>query len=145
MPSAKAVVTFILLVFSAFGVTFSGPLILRVYTPSDKFWDLGPFANFLGGGLDIIGGFAQFVILVNMTRKRYFSANADREVARKVFKVMAMVCIIGVVGDLLGGLLGIAAQTGIYASLLNAYSLRQKGPAQAELTGNINTALSSEP
>src|SRR3972149_1762021 len=85
MPSAKGVITFILLAFSAFGVTFSGPLILRIYSATDKFWDLGPIANFVGGGLDIIGGLAQFIILVNMTRNRYFSANASRERRRRAF------------------------------------------------------------
>jgi hypothetical protein len=113
MPSAKGIITFILLAFSAFGVTFSGPLILRIYSATDKFWDLGPIANFVGGGLDVIGGFAQFIILVNMTRNRYFSANANRERARKAFRVMAIVGVIGVIGDLIGGLLGIAAQIGI--------------------------------
>ena len=140
MPSAKGVITFILLVFSAFGVTFSGPLILRIYSASDKFWDLGPIANFFGGGLDIIGGFAQFIILVNMTRNHYFSANANRERARQAFRVMAIVGIIGMIGDLLGGLLGIAAQIGIYVSLINLYSLRQKAPALMEGPG---AALSS--
>lgn len=142
MASAKGIITFILLAFSAFGVTFSGPLILRIYSATDKFWDLGPIANFIGGGLDIIGGFAQFIILVNMTRSRYFSANANKERARKTFRVMAMVGIIGVIGDLLGGLLGIAAQIGIYVSLINLYSLRQKDSAPAEAIG---TSLSSKP
>ena len=142
MASAKGIITFILLAFSAFGVTFSGPLILRIYSATDKFWDLGPVANFIGGGLDIIGGLAQFIILVNMTRSRYFSANANKERARKTFRVMAMVGIIGVIGDLLGGLLGIAAQIGIYVSLINLYSLRQKDSAPAEAIG---TSLSSKP
>lgn len=120
MSSIKAIATVILLGFSAFGVTFSGPLILR---SSVKFWDLGPLGTLFGATLDITAGSALVVILVNSTRNKLFSAKADIERAGKVFRFMAIACLFGIIGDLLGGLLGLAAQIGLYTSLANLRSL----------------------
>lgn len=124
MPRAKAILTVILLAFSAFGVTFSGPVILRT-AADEKSWDFGPMANFIGAGLDIMAGFGQFLILINMTRNRYFTVNAESDGASRAFRFMAFVCIIGIVGDIIGGLFAIAAQIGLYASLLNLRSMKK--------------------
>ncbi len=124
--TAVRLISLILLAFSAFGVTFSGPLILGWTGGSTQFFDLGPTATLLGGYLDIVGGVLEFVMLAYMARTGHFSANVNRLRARRSFKIMAGICVIGVIADPLGGLLAIAAQIGLYTSLANVYLYRTK-------------------
>lgn len=127
MPgTAVRLITWILLAFSAVGVTFSGPLILGWVAGDTQFFDLGPTATLVGGYLDIVGGLLEFVMLAYMTIAGHFSAKADIQKARNSFKIMAGICVIGVIADPLGGLLAIAAQIGLYTSLANVYLLREK-------------------
>ena len=114
------VFSWILLAFSAFGVTFSGPMILG-WIEGTKFFDLGPTATLLGGYLDIIGGLLEFIMLIHMTLTGVFSANADKTNAKRSFKIMTSICLIGMIADPLGGLLAIAAQIGLYTSIVNIY------------------------
>lgn len=107
----------ILLFFSAFGVTFSGPMILG-WIEGSTFFDLGLTATLLGGYLDIIGGTFQFIILGIMVSKGVFSEDADKIQSQRLFKIMAGTCLIGLIADPLGGLLAIAAQIGLYTSIL---------------------------
>ena len=125
MPRAKAILTFIVFAVSAFGVTFSGPIIMQT-PPDNKSWDFGPMANLFGAILDVMGGFGMFLILINMTRNKYFTANAESEMAKRAFRFMAIVSVIGIVGDILGGLFTIAAQIALYTSLLNMRSIGKK-------------------
>ncbi len=121
--AAVRIISWVLLAFSAFGVTISGPMILE-WMPSTKFFDLGPTAVLLGGYLDIIGGGLQFIMLGYMTFTGHFSSNIDKARARRSFKVMGGLCLIGIIADPLGGLLAIAAQIGLYTSLANVYLYR---------------------
>ena len=121
-------ITVILLGFSAFGVTFSGPLILGWLPGTNGFFDLGPTAALLGGYLDIIGGVLEFLMLGYMMATRQFSANAERAKVHRSFKTMAWICVIGVIADPLGGLLAIAAQIGLYTSIVNVYQYRAPRP-----------------
>jgi len=116
----------ILLALSALGVTFSGPLILGWMSDGTKFFDLGPTATLVGGYLDIVGGVLEGIFLVYMFRTGVFSSNVDKKKAQRAFKLMAGICIIGVIADPLGGLLAIAAQIGLYTSLANVYLIRDK-------------------
>jgi hypothetical protein len=79
----------------------------------------------IGGYLDIIGGGLEFVMIGYMITKGVFSANADRARNRRLFTYMAGICVIGVIGDPLGGLLAIAAQIGLYTSIVNIYLHRE--------------------
>lgn len=125
MPGAKVILTFIIFAVSAFGVTFSGPIIMQ--TPSDnKSWDFGPMASLFGAVLDVMGGFGMFLILINMTRNKYFTVNAESEMAKRALKFMVIVSVIGIIGDILGGLFAIAAQIALYTSLLNLRSIGKK-------------------
>lgn len=107
----------ILLLLSAIGVTFSGSMILG-WIEVSKFFDLGPTATLVGGYLDIIGGTLQFVMLGIMVSKGVFSEGADKIQSQRLFKIMAGICLIGLIADPLGGLLAIAAQIGLYTSIL---------------------------
>jgi len=125
MPRAKGIVTFVVFAVTAFGVTFSGPIIIQT-SPDNKSWDFGPTANLFGAILDVMGGFGMFLILINMTRNKYFTANAESQMAKRAFRFMAVVSVIGIVGDILGGLFAIAAQVALYTSLLNLRSIGKK-------------------
>mgnify|MGYP001589265999 CR=1 FL=1 len=46
--------------------------------------------------------------------------------AKRAFKFMAIVSVIGIVGDIVGGLFAIAAQIALYTSLLNMRSIGKK-------------------
>lgn len=118
------IISWILLAFSAFGVTFSGPMILG-WVEGAKFFDLGPTATLLGGYLDIIGGLLEFIMLAYMTATGVFSANANKTKIQRSFKIMAGICLIGVIADPLGGLLAIAAQIGLYVCMANIYIYRK--------------------
>jgi len=125
MPRAKAIITFMIFTVSAFGVTFSGPIIMQT-APDNKPWDFGPLANLFGAALDVMGGFGMFLVLINMTRNKYFTTNAESEMAKRALKFMVIVSIIGIVGDITGGLFAIAAQIALYTSLLNIRSIGKK-------------------
>ena len=56
-----------------------------------------------------------------MTVKGLFADGADKTKVRRSFKIMAGICLIEVVADPLGGLLAIAAQIGLYTSVVNIY------------------------
>jgi hypothetical protein len=124
MLRAKAILTFALLAFSAFGVTFSGPVIMRT-APQEKSWDFGPAANLIGAVLDVVGGFGMVLILINMARNKYFTTNAESQMAGRAFKFMVIVSVIGIIGDVVGGLFAIAAQIALYTSLLNMRSMKK--------------------
>ena len=125
MPRAKAILTFIVFAVSAFGVTFSGPIIMQSVA-EDKPWNFGPLANLFGAILDVMGGFGMFLILINMTRNKYFTLNAESPMAKRAFKFMAIMSVIGIAGDIIGGLFAIAAQIALYTSLLNMRSIDKK-------------------
>lgn len=120
------IITLILLIFSAIGVTISGPLIFDWFSVGTKFFDLGSTAATIGGFLDIIGGGLEFAMIGYMFTQGVFSSNADRAKNRRLFMYMAGICVIGVIGDPLGGLLAIAAQIGLYTSIANIYLHREK-------------------
>ncbi|MFC1754609.1 hypothetical protein ACFL96_14630 [Thermoproteota archaeon] len=119
------IISLFLLFVSAIGVTFSGPLILGWVSEPTPFFDLGPTAAIFGGYLDIIGGLLEFIMIVYMISIGIFSGNANTDKSIKSFKIMAGICVIGLIADPLGGLFAIAAQIGLYTSLVNIYLLQK--------------------
>jgi len=119
------IISLFLLIISALGVTISGPLILGWISGTTPFFDLGSTASLFGGYLDIVGGLLEFIMISYMIMTGIFSENIDINKARKSYKIMACICVIGLIADPLGGLLAIAAQIGLYTSLANIYFLRK--------------------
>jgi hypothetical protein len=121
MESRNINISAILLFVSSTGVLMSGPLILGWVAVMDPFWDLGAPWKEIGGYLDILGGFLQFIWLSYMFKERYFTKDAEREKIQKSYITMALICVIGLIADPLGGLLALSAQLGFYTSLINIY------------------------
>jgi hypothetical protein len=121
MESRNINISAILLFVSSTGVLMSGPLILGWVSVMDPFWDLGAPWKEIGGYLDILGGFLQFIWLSYMFKERYFTKDAEREKIQKSYITMALICVIGLIADPLGGLLALSAQLGFYTSLINIY------------------------
>ncbi|MHA1984587.1 MAG: hypothetical protein ACW967_09550 [Candidatus Hodarchaeales archaeon] len=121
MESRNMNISAILLFVSSIGVLISGPLILGWVSVMDPFWDLGAPWKEIGGYLDIIGGFLQLIWLGYMLKEKYFIKDAERSDVRNAYKIMALICLIGLIADPLGGLLALSAQLGFYTSLINIY------------------------
>ena len=111
----------ILLILSSFGVLFSGPLILGWINIVEPFWTFGNPWKEIGGYLDMFGGTLQLVWLGYMFNKRMFTKGAEKSQVQKMYKIMALICVIGLIADPLGGLLALSAQLGLYTSLINIY------------------------
>ncbi|MHA2104539.1 MAG: hypothetical protein ACW981_14015 [Candidatus Hodarchaeales archaeon] len=111
----------LLLFVSSIGVLLSGPLILGWVSIMDPFWDLGAPWKELGGYLDIIGGLLQLIWLGYMFRGSYFAEDTDKIKVQNAYKIMGLICVIGLIADPLGGLLALSAQLGFYTSLINIY------------------------
>lgn len=102
----------------------SGPMILGWFTAIGPFWNFGSPWKEIGGYFDIFGGILQLVLVGYMLNKRMFTEEVERTQVQKAYKIMALLCVIGLIADPLGGLLAISAQIGFYTSIVNIYWYR---------------------
>jgi len=117
----------ILFPVSAFGVFYSGLMFLEIAPlPPMRFWDGGPTALIIAAILDLAGGSLGFATgmpaLIQVWKKEPNQARM-----RRYLWLFVMASLMGVVGDLIGGLYAIAAQIGLYSSLVVLYLTRPTG------------------
>lgn len=106
---------------------YSGLFFLGVFPiPPMRFWDGGLTATLTAGVLDIIGGLGMFVLVGLSLVRGYFGAKADPATLRRYLNFMALASILGLVGDLIGGLYAISAQIGLYTTIIDWMTLRKK-------------------
>lgn len=112
---------------SAFGVFYSGLMFLEIAPlPPMRFWDGGSTALMIAAILDLAGGLLAFAsgvpALIQVWKKE-----PDRARMRRCLWLFVMASLMGVAGDLIGGLYAIAAQIGLYSSLVVLYLTRPAG------------------
>lgn len=117
----------VLFPISAFGVFYSGLMFLEIAPlPPMRFWDGGPTALMVAAILDLAGGLLGFAAgvpaLIQVWKKE-----PERARMRRCLQVFVMASLLGVAGDLIGGLYAIAAQIGLYSSLVVLYLTRPTG------------------
>lgn len=117
----------ILFPISAFGVFYSGLMFLEIVPlPPMRFWDGGPTALMIAAILDLAGGLLGFATgipaLVQVWKKE-----PNRARMRRYLWLFVMASLMGVAGDLIGGLYAIAAQIGLYSCLVVLYLTRPTG------------------
>lgn len=112
--------SWILLLMSASLITYSGLFFLGVLPlPSiHRFWDGGTIALNLAGIFDLIGGIAVFIIVGSLLSRGLFQPSSNTEELCTCLKFLTIFCTLGLIGDLIGGLYGIGAQTGLYTTLI---------------------------
>ena len=119
--------SWILLLLSASLITYSGLFFLGVLPlpPIQRFWDGGPMALLIAGTLDLIGGLAVFVLVGALLTRGHLQPSSDITELRVYLKILTIFCILGVIGDLIGGLYGIGAQTGLYTTIIDWWTTRR--------------------
>jgi len=123
-------VAWILLLLSAFMVTYSGLFFIGVFpVPAARFIDLGPGGLLAAGILDLIGGITLFAATFTMILLGFISSKTDFKKFRPYLQVVAVGAVLGVVGDLVGGLYAIGAQIGLYTSIAGLYLARGRPPS----------------
>jgi hypothetical protein len=88
-----------------------------------RFWDGGPTTLLIAAILDLAGGllgFATGIPALNQVWKK----EPNRARMRRFLWLFVIASLMGVVGDLIGGLYAIAAQIGLYSSFVVLYLTR---------------------
>ena len=127
MRTAAIRILSLLFPISAFGVFYSGLMFLEIAPlPPMRFWDGGPTALMIAAILDLAGGLLGFATgipaLIQAWKKE---PNMVR--LRRYLWLFVLASLIGIAGDLIGGLYAIAAQIGLYSSLVALYITRPTG------------------
>jgi hypothetical protein len=114
-------ISWMLLLFSASLITYSGLFFLGVlpFMPIRRFWDGGSTALIIAGTLDLIGGLAVFVLVGVLLTGGYFRPSSDTANFYVYLKILTIFCVLGIIGDIIGGLYGIGAQIGLYTTLID--------------------------
>jgi len=118
--------SWLLLLLSASLIIYSGLFFLGILPlpPIRRFWDGGPVALLAAGTLDLIGGLAVFIVVVVLLTQGYFQLGSDITELRTYFKILSVFFVLGIIGDLVGGLYGIGAQTGLYTAIIDWWATR---------------------
>ena len=112
---------------SAFGVFYSGLMFLEVAPlPPMRFWDGGPTVLVVAAILDLAGGLLGFATGIPALIQAW-KQKPDMARLRRYLWLFALASLIGIAGDLIGGLYAIAAQIGLYSSLVALYITRPTG------------------
>lgn len=107
--------SWILVLVSGFMMFYSGLFFLGVFPiPGPRFWDGGETALLMAGLFDVAGGTGALVV-ISLRR------------ARSPLNIVAILCLTGIIGDLVGGLYAIGAQIGLYTSMVNWLLARRRG------------------
>jgi hypothetical protein len=118
---------------SAFGVFYSGLMFLEIVPlPPMRFWEGGPTALVIAAVLDLAGGLLGFAAGIPALIQIWKKA-PDPVRLRRMLWLFVLASLIGVAGDLIGGLYAIAAQIGLYASLVVLYVTRPAGGLYREV------------
>lgn len=117
----------ILFPVSAFGVFYSGLMFLEIAAlPPMRFWDGGPTSLMVAAILDLAGGLLGFATGVPALVQAW-KKEPDLVRLRRYLRLFVVASLIGIAGDLIGGLYAIAAQIGLYSSLVALYVTRPGG------------------
>jgi len=76
-------------------------------------------ALLIAGTLDAIGGLAVFVLIGALLAQGRLRPSTDIAKLHPHLKILTIVSILGIIGDLIGGLYAIGAQTGLYTTIID--------------------------
>jgi len=118
--------SWLLLLFGASMIIYSGLFFLGILPlpPIRRFWDGGPMALLVAGTLDLIGGLTVFLVVVVLLARGYFQLGSYITGSCIYFKILLVFFVLGIIGDLVGGLYGIGAQTGLYTAIIDWWATR---------------------
>lgn len=117
----------VLFPISAFGVFYSGLMFLEIAPlPPMRFSDGGPTALVIAAILDLAGGLLGCATGIPALIQ-VWKEEPNRARLRRYLWLFVMASLMGVAGDLIGGLYAIAAQIGLYSSLVVLYLTRPTG------------------
>jgi hypothetical protein len=113
--------SYILLLLSAFLITYSGFFFLGIlhFMPFRRFWDGGSSALLVAGSIDLIGGLAVFILVGYLLTRGLLQWSLNIKELRTYLKFLMIFCVLGIIGDLIGGLYGIGAQIGLYITIID--------------------------
>ena len=78
----------------------------------------------VSGFLDLIGGGAAFILVIVMLTRGFFRSPRSSSTFIKYLRPLAILCVLGIVGDLIGGLYAIGAQIGLYSCIIDWITVR---------------------
>lgn len=118
--------SWILLLVSALMMFYSGLFFwgLLPMPPIQRFWDGGPMVFTVSGFLDLIGGGVALILVIVMLTRGLFRSPLNSSFI-KFLRVLAIFCVLGIVGDLIGGLYAIGAQIGFYSCTIDWIIVRE--------------------
>jgi len=92
--------------------------------PIQRFWDGGSMAFLVSGFLDLIGGGAAIILVIVMRTRGFFQSPRSSSSFIKYLRLLVILCVLGIVGDLIGGLYAIGAQIGLYSCIIDWITVR---------------------
>ena len=127
MRTAAIRILSLLFPISAFGVFYSGLMFLEIAPlPPMRFWDGGTTALMIAAILDLVGGLLGFPAGIPALIQAW-KKEPDLVRLRRYLWLFIVASLIGIAGDLIGGLYAIAAQIGLYSSLVVLFLTRPTG------------------
>lgn len=118
--------SWILLLASALMMFYSGLFFWSVLPlpPIHRFWDGGFIAFTVSGFLDLIGGGAAFILVIVMLMRGLFRSPPSNNFIKNL-RILVILCVLGIMGDLIGGLYAIGAQIGLYSCIIDWIIVRE--------------------
>lgn len=113
--------SWILFSVSGFMIFYSGLFFLGLLPMPEihRFWDGSSTALVAAGLFDLIGGAVVLLLVSSMLARGYFRSTGDNMKFLTHLRALAIFCILGIMGDLIGGLYAVGAQIGLYSCVID--------------------------
>jgi len=113
--------SWMLFLVSGFMIFYSGLFFLGLLPMPEihRYWEGGSTALVVAGLLDLISGGAVLLLVFIMLARGYFRSAGNSMKFLTYLDALAIFCILGIIGDLIGGLYAIGAQIGLYSCVID--------------------------
>jgi len=113
--------SWMLFLVSGFMIFYSGLFFLGLLPMPEihRYWEGGSTALVVAGLLDLISGGAVLLLVFIMLARGCFRSAGNSMKFLTYLDALAIFCILGIIGDLIGGLYAIGAQIGLYSCVID--------------------------